>query len=41
MPTRQHWPWPVQIIRLVVALMLAVAVFAALVVLVLSGVRPI
>jgi hypothetical protein len=40
-PPHQNWPWPVQIIRLLVALLIAVAVCTALVVLVLVGARPI
>jgi hypothetical protein len=40
-PPRQNWPWPVQIIRLLVAFAIAVAVSTALVVFILVGARPI
>jgi hypothetical protein len=39
--TRHQSPWPVQIVRLLVAFAIAVAVSTALVVLVLAGVQPI
>ena len=40
-PPRQNWPFPVQIIRLLAAIAIAVVLSAALVLLVLVGVQPI